>query len=254
MNFSRVLSILYTQRGEKSMKKWLWLLIFLTIPGFSQEDTNNPQADKSKKGISGEYKKVALGMQREEVLKTLQNDPDLEIDMDSDFGDFDEEQKYIVKAKRVPFINYIYYQFTKDISGANGVGQNADKDAPKEWILYAIIIKFNPKYNNYVTLYDKILSKYGEADERTAKYAVWSPSDRELFKAKDGREIKVRLILNHPSTIKIIDDTVYQAKDVNRQRSPDEAVKNYQRQLNDRLLEDFLPQSNEEKQDDSNNP
>lgn len=252
------------------MKKWLLFLLFLAVSAFSQQQENiNPQ-DKSKKGISGEYKKVSLGMVREDVLQVLQNDPDLEMDMDSDFGDFDEEQKYILKAKRIPFINYIYYQFTKGIPGETnnqGNNQNPSPDSndnsgqsdnqevkDKQWILYAIIIKFNPKYNNFVTLYDKILSKYGEADERTAKYAVWSPSDRELFKTTSGRDIKVRLILNAPSTIKIIDDTIYQVKDVNKQRSPDEAVKKYQRELNDRLLEDFLPSSSSEEQKDDGTP
>ncbi len=224
------------------------LLVF--VPGYSQKpDVDDKKPEKL--GISGQYKKVKLGMNRGEVLKILQGDVDLELDVETDYGDFDKEQKYVVKAKRHPFIDYIYYQFISknDLKDKTETHKEVRIDADtgksdEDWILYAIIIKFNVKYNNYVSLYNKILSKYGEADERTSKYAIWKPEGRKAPKGSDNN-IKVKLILNHPSTIKIIDDVKYQIKHVKDKKTPQEEVKNYQRELNEKLLKDFEPDTKE---------
>ncbi len=224
-----------------------FILLFL-VPGYSQIPDFEGGKKPEKLGIAGQYKNVKLGMNRGEVLKILQGDVDLELDVETDYGDFDKEQKYVVKAKRHPFIDYIYYQFiNKNDLKETHKEVRIDPDVGKsdeDWILYAIIIKFNVKYNNYVSLYNKILSKYGEADERTSKYAIWKPEGRKASKGSD-KNIKVKLILNHPSTIKIIDDVKYQIKHVKDKKTPQEEVKNYQKELNEKLLKDFEPDTKE---------
>ncbi len=238
------------------MKYILFLCLFgLTLYGFSQvtppEDASEDESSaetssvtdeekREKIGIEGKYRKVVLGMSREEVINVLKKDSYLEIDETTDYGDFDEEQKYLVKAKRKPFIDHIYYQFIKKSTAPPTEGEAATANEKQQWVLYAIIIKFNTKYNNYVSLYEKILSKYGEADVRTAKYALWKSAGRELSVTANGKK-PVKLILNSPSTIKIIDALTYQQKFVEEKQTSEEAVKDYQRKLNEELLSDFVP-------------
>ncbi|MDH4128142.1 MAG: hypothetical protein OEV44_05275 [Spirochaetota bacterium] len=224
--------------------KYIIILILLgfTISGFTQ---NKAKSKDVRPYISGKYKTVMIGMTREEVLDNLKKDVDLEVDVETDYGDFDEEQRYLVKAKRLPFIEKIYYQFTK--MKVKTIKDDHDKN--EKWILYAIIIHFNPKYNNFNSLYERILSKYGEPDARTSIYALWKPSNRQLYPTKDGREIQIKLILNHPGTIKIIDETTYQRKYGEKKEVFEEAVKTYQREVNERLIEDFIPSETDEKKD-----
>jgi hypothetical protein len=200
-------------------------------------ESNKKLNEEKKVAIEGKYRKVTLGMTRKEVLDILRSDSYLEIDESTDYGDFDEEQNYLLKVKRPPFIEHIYYQFTQaDI----GLHDRAKPGIKKNdlWILYAIIIKFSLKHNSYYSLYNKILSKYGEADLRTSKFSVWNTKGRSLFKAKSG-EIPVRLILNYPTTIKIIDEKTYLRIFIGRKKNSQDGIRSYQQELNDKLLDDF---------------
>ncbi len=233
--------------------KWISIIILflISITAFGQDKPEVNKKDQPKIGIEGQYRKIKLGMNRKQVQEVLSSDPDLEVDVETDYGDFDKQQKFLLKAKRKPFIHHIYYQFyhdekqdTKKSDKSENKTDTKKKDSDdKSWKLYAIIIQFNNKYNDYPTLYERILSKYGEADIRTSRYAMWKASGRSTYKTSDGRNIGVLLILNHPSTIKIIDYSKYQAMVDKQRKSPQEAVKNYQREVNERLLEDFTPQS-----------
>ncbi|MDH5680023.1 MAG: hypothetical protein OEZ36_00430 [Spirochaetota bacterium] len=212
------------------------LIVFITILSLSAYSQPKPPVnknDKLKLSIAGKYKSITLGMTREEVLDSLKKDVDLEMDVRTDYGEFDEEQKYIVKARRLPFIRQIFYQFYEE-KPAKTNGGNNNKST---WKLYAIIIHFNLKHNSYNTLYNRILSKYGEADIRTARFSVWSPKGREKYQGG----MPVRLILNKPATIKIIDDKIFRQKQLERYRLSNKSVTSYQRELNDRLLSDFAP-------------
>ncbi len=208
---------------------------FLFIPLGTSADKE--LLEEKKIAIEGKYRNVILGMNRKEVLDIIKSDSHIEVDDYTDYGEFDEEQNYLIKAKRPPFIEHIYYQFTKKKLTLHDKAKPNIKD---DWVLYAIIIKFSLRYNSYFSLYNRILSKYGEADIRTSKFSIWNTKNRELFKAKKEIGMPVRLILNNPTTIKIIDEKTYLEKTMGRKRDKQD-LRSYQQELNDKLLDDFSP-------------
>ena len=177
------------------------------------------------KKISGRYKTVELGMRRSEVMEALREDMDLEVDTETDYGYFDEEQKYVIKAKRPPLIDSIFYQFSK-VKG-NG------------WELYAIIIRFNEQHNSYISVYRELWSRYGEADERTSQYAIWSGAKRGLSKGYGGKELEVDLILNRDAMVKVMDGKRYRELAELRSLRKEYSLREYYEGLNRRLFEGF---------------
>ena len=80
--------------------------------------------------LSSGYRGVMLGMDLSKAREVLKKDRLLEIDVRSDFGDLDEEPYHVLKARNVPYIKSIYYQF--------GTTRSVKRK------LFAIIIHFNP--------------------------------------------------------------------------------------------------------------
>ena len=195
------------------------------------------------KKISGRYKTVELGMRRNEVMKALKEDLDLEVDAETDYGYFDEEQKYVIKAKRPPLIDSIFYQFSKVKGTEEGV---------EWWELYAIIIRFNEKHNSYISIYRELRSRYGEADERTSKYAIWRGKDRGLWKGYGGKELEVDLILNGDGVVKVMDGRKYRELTEFRGIRKKYSLREYYEGLNKRLFEgfDFEEEGNEEENEE----
>jgi hypothetical protein len=136
----------------------------------------------SARRLSDGYRGVILGMDLSKAREILKKDRLLEIDVRSDFGDLDEEPYHVLKARNVPYIKSIYYQF----------GTTASVKRK----LFAIIIHFNHRYNDFYRLLNKMKKKYGEPDLHTPTSASWYNS-------------KIKIILNSPSTVKYIEIELY---------------------------------------------
>ncbi len=143
---------------------------------------NKPKKQETGPKLSRGYRGVTLAMKINKVREILKKDRLLEIDIKTDFGDLDEEPYHILKARNVPYIKSVYYQFgtTKSIKQQ----------------LFAIIIHFNDKYNDFYSLFKKMRKKYGEPSLFNPNMATWQNKT-------------TKIILNSPATIKYIDINLY---------------------------------------------
>jgi hypothetical protein len=149
------------------------------------QSPTQPQPQRENAGeqmIARGYRGVELGMHIDKVREVLKKDRLLEIDIRTDFGDMDEEPYHMIRARNVPYINSIYYQF--------GTTESVKKQ------LFAIIIHFNKEYNDFHYLMNKMKKKYGEPSLLTPTTANWENN-------------KTKIILNSPSTVKYIDIELY---------------------------------------------
>lgn len=179
--------------------------IFFLLPvntGFSQIETT-PISAISFLGIN-------LGVTRDMVIDdTIGNFvPEaarlLEMDESTSFGTIGEIDKTIIKAKAIPFIEQIYFQFLED--PRNG-----------EIRLYEILIHFNDKYVGYFELLDLLSegleienpefdpsSEESDSNKRLIKYKSYgTPAVVESEKVVWGleEESKVKIILTRSNTI-----------------------------------------------------
>lgn len=157
------------------------------------DQRNNPQnrentgqnanaATQNNRVLARGYRGVELSMQMDKVSEILRRDRLLEVDIRTDFGDLDEEPYHVIKARNVPYITSVYYQF--------GTTQSVKKQ------LFAIVIHFNSRYNDFHSILNKMKKKYRDPELLTPNTAVWS----------DG---KTKIIVNAPSTVKYIDINLY---------------------------------------------
>ncbi len=151
----------------------------------NQNAQNNKQNTAKKQqgpALTRGYRGIKLGMKLDNVRKILKKDRLLEIDIRTDFGDLDEEPYHILKARNVPYITSVYYQFgtTKSIKQQ----------------LFAIIIHFNKEYNDFFRLFEKMKKKYGKPNMFTPNMATWHNKT-------------TKIILNSPATVKYIDIQLY---------------------------------------------
>jgi hypothetical protein len=210
------------------------LLLFFITANFDQifakdnvENVKKNVSTANKLSISDEYLGIKLGTERNKVLALVDKHPLLDKDEETYYGDFDAEQKYIIKVKKPPIIDNIYLQFIpKD--GVNYTDfSKLEKD--ENWVLYMIIIHFNPKYNSYNNLCEKITFKYGTPNKRTPYKATWKQ-----------RENNVKLVIENPSTIKIIN--VNNFLSASRKYKTYKAItnKDYKKDIyNSKFLKDF---------------
>jgi len=133
------------------------------------------------------YFGLKLGISMDETISIIESNNLLKIDESRFFGKINEPVPFIVKATYQPFIPQIYVQFYSNIS-------------------YGITIHFNPAYFDYFTLCKTIEEKYGKADRRTSKFALWSGLSN--YKNILGVESKVILKVEFPSTVKVYDEIV----------------------------------------------
>ncbi len=141
----------------------------------------------SKQNILDEYLGIKLGETRDVVLEKVEKHLILNIDKKTYFGDFDAEQKYIIKARKVPVLHSVYLQF---IPSADYLSKEIEDD--KNWKLYMIIIDFNTKYNDFNKICSMLTYKYGEPDLRNPDKAIWKPRGNDT-----------KLVLNKPCKLKI---------------------------------------------------
>ena len=241
---------------DSKILSWTGILLSalsLTLTAYTQLSSK-----KALKPLIG-YKKVTLGMPREQVQKILQQDLDLEIDTETDYGYFDEEQKYLLKAKRPPILDSVFYQFynarkgnptqtqtqtqtqgkEKGTQKKSTIGNNPPPQQNKNvWILYAILLNFNQKYNNYQSLHQRFLTKYGKAKQRTPQQTTWVWENALNHQKKN---LQVALILTLDARVKIVDQThIEQKKALKKAFSGEKtSLQRYYEQLNDRLFEGF---------------
>lgn len=149
--------------------------------GTNSSTTTTPNGNTQNRLSTG-YRGVLLGMSLKKVREILKKDRLLEIDIRTDFGDLDEEPYHVLRARNVPYIKSVYYQF--------GTTQSVKRK------LFAIIIHFNKRYNSFHMLYNKMKKKYGEAKLLTPRMAIWENT-------------KVKIMINSPSTVKFIDLKLY---------------------------------------------
>ena len=156
----------------------------------SVEAKPNDNNLNSSREISEQYMEIKIGILRNEVLNIIGKHPLLEKDEETYYGDFDAEQKYIIRAKKSPIIDHLYLQFLpKDNINYLNTQEMLKDD---NWKLYMIIIHFNPKYNNFNSLCEKLTFKYGKPDLRTSYKATWNAGKN-----------KIQIVIDYPSTIKI---------------------------------------------------
>ncbi len=202
----------------KNKYKIILLTLLLTLVAyqlsFGQPTPTNTNTTKT---ITGEFRKVSLGMNREEVLDALLKDGLLEIDEYSEFGDFDEENKFVLKAKSLPQIDNIYYQFYKEND---------------TFILYTITIHFNPKYFSYFELYKSLYEKYGKADKKIPNKSQWGLEDVEKFKMI---LVRTGLYPNYNLSLKFIDKEGLQKAIKNKPRIETQNMKTKKELLLDSL-------------------
>jgi len=92
------------------------------------------------------YRGVSLGMNIDQVREVIKKDRLLEIDIRTDFDDLDEEPYHVLRARNIPYIDSVYYQF--------GTTESVKRK------LFAIIIHFNKNYNDFMKLYFKMKNRY----------------------------------------------------------------------------------------------
>lgn len=127
----------------------LALLAFLPLKNFSQEGASQttPPSERT-------FRTVSLLEPYAGVMEKLKADTLILVDPDSDFGDFDEENPELIKAKIPFYLNHLYYQFF-------------------EGKLFVIALFFNPQKFSYLEVYRDMKAKYGKPRLYDAENAVW---------------------------------------------------------------------------------
>lgn len=149
---------------------------------------------------------ISLGMDRQEVLENM--DAFFEVDYSSSFGDLDRHNKHVLKARSVPEIPHIYYQFYNTaLNETNYFSQDPQLYQNQNYILYEILVNFDPEYLNFHRVYYSLVQKYGPADIMRPLYAEWEPVEEQ----------NVRIILLQESeetnayvTVKYIHEQLFQ--------------------------------------------
>lgn len=226
--------------------------------GIERIEKEETQISSEKANIGGlllrsGYKTVQLRMTREEVSQKITQDPHLELDSQSTFGLLDQEQPYILKAQRLPWIRKIYYQFlrkgeikeetTEETLDETETNPTKETNQPEEtWVLYEILVHFDPKQFNYFSLYQSLSSRYGEATRRTPIYSTWQGESEQ------GISVEIRLL--SPSSIQILDTELYGLRKRNLKQTQNQQLKkplkDYEQQIKEILLGDFSPVSDNE--------
>lgn len=123
---------------------------------------------------------LRLGISQEQAIQLISVNSNLRIDESRFFGKINEATPFIIKAVYFPYINNIYIQFY-------------DNKA------YGITIQFNPAYFDFLTLTEKLETKYGSPVSKTSRLVQWNT----LTNSQPRSDIKLRL--EHPSTVKVFD-------------------------------------------------
>lgn len=124
------------------------------------------------------YRGVELLESYETVMSKLKSDTLLLVDPDSDFGDMDEENPELIKAKIPPYIRHAYYQFYENK-------------------LFVISLFFDKKYFSYTSMYQNLKQKYGKPIYYDSKNTIWENQNTWL-------------ILDNLPSLKYIDREVFQ--------------------------------------------
>lgn len=135
------------------MKNLLFLLFFILVSSwaFSAETTTSARLKRS-------FYSVHLLDNYQATLKKLKDNTLVFVDPNSDFGDFDEENPELIKAKVIPYLPHIYFQFH---SGK----------------LFAISLFWDKKRMSYLELYEQLKKRYGKPQSFTASNARWEDAD-----------------------------------------------------------------------------
>ena len=153
----------------------LILIIFILINGsiFSQKSDSANFQSKESQTMKREFRNVALLENYENVINKLKSDNVILVDPDSDFGDFDEENPTLIKAKIPQYVDHIYYQFFKNK-------------------LFAISLFWNKERYDYLNIYKKLKLKYGKPKVFNSVNSIWEDE-------------KTIIILDNLPSIKYID-------------------------------------------------
>lgn len=158
-------------------KKFLFLLCLFT---FSFSRINGLKKEFSFYGLK-------LGLSQEETISLLKENTLFKIDEARFFGKINEPVPFIVKASYEPYIPNLYVQFYSNIA-------------------YGITIQFNQAYFDFFTLSETLEDKYGLADVKTSKVVEWYKLSN--WQNLLGKESKIILRLEYPSTVKVYDETI----------------------------------------------
>lgn len=245
---------------KKYTSIYIILCFFLSVIVFSLEKDSISNKDKEKFSFPG-YRKVRLKMNWEKVLEILKKDNLLKIDLNSQYGELDEFFP-VIKVKAKPFIRLIYYQFTNLNNPMNIL--NIQVQDLKKWLLYAITIHFDTRYEDYISLYRLMYEKYGQAEIHQRNYIKWvfdmkndklkepdiksninkdnKEKENVSNKSNEGKEEnkKFSIVLTRPAIVQIIDDNVLNVKRNENQIRRFNILKTYENKIYKNLLKDFL--------------
>lgn len=122
------------------------IISFILTTAFAQ----NPAASR----LARSFRKIVLLEHFDSVMQKLKKDPLIMVDPSSDFGEFDEEDRNLIKAKLPPYLPNIYYQFYQKK-------------------LYVLSLFWNPKKISYLQLYRKLKKKYKKPIVFNSKQIIW---------------------------------------------------------------------------------
>jgi len=88
----------------------------------------------------------------------------LEFDQTTYFGDMDYPKNHYLKAKKMPFLPIIYFQFK-----SGDVKKISDDDKK----LMEVIIQFNKQYFTFENLYKLLVDAYGDSEDYKPRLATW---------------------------------------------------------------------------------
>lgn len=139
------------------MKKLL-ITFFIICTAVFVNGQNSPKVPQ----LQRKFRDVTLLEDFDVVMQKLKQDPLIMVSRDSDFGDFDEEEKNLIKGKIPPYLRHIYYQFFRKK-------------------LFVISLFWSPKHFSHLELYRKLQKKYGKPLVFTSHTIVWEDENTKII-------------------------------------------------------------------------
>ncbi len=131
----------------------------------------------SQQSIPNGYRDIRLGMHIEEVKEALQADYIFNYRGERDVSFLPADNQALIETSSDTWLERCWFQFYEDE-------------------LYTIIINFNPEKIDYFSVYNELLSKYGDHVSLSPERVVWESNS-------------VTMSLERPVSVKYVDNMVF---------------------------------------------